>query len=238
MNLNRVFQALNDSGFAGGLAGGAVSSALMSKSGRKAAGKALKIGGIAAIGGLAYKAYQSHQLNNKSHQRASESHQLSNENLQHLDDDHGRHQNPGDQAGTASKHRQRQWESLVSENFEIEVSNEQSTGMLLIQAMITAAYADGQLSHEERSRIFRQLESYELDAEEKAVIFDAFAKPLTLEKLCNKIHQPALALEAYTVSSLAMDSDSAASKHYLDALAAKLRIPQPLRESVDIELAS
>ena len=45
-------------GFAGGLAGGLTSSLLTSKSGRKIGTKALKMGGIAAVGALAYAAYQ------------------------------------------------------------------------------------------------------------------------------------------------------------------------------------
>lgn len=46
-------------GFAGGLAGGM----LTSKGGRKMGKKALKYGGIAAVGALAYNAYRQHQQN-------------------------------------------------------------------------------------------------------------------------------------------------------------------------------
>ena len=45
-------------GFAGGLAGGLASSLLTSKSGRKLGKQTLKMGGIAAVGALAYAAYQ------------------------------------------------------------------------------------------------------------------------------------------------------------------------------------
>ncbi|MEX1348782.1 MAG: DUF533 domain-containing protein, partial [Desulfobacterales bacterium] len=45
-------------GFAGGLAGGLASNLLTSESGRKMGKKALKTGGIAAVGALAYGAYQ------------------------------------------------------------------------------------------------------------------------------------------------------------------------------------
>ncbi len=49
------------SGFAGGLAGGALANMLGGRSGRKIAGTALKVGGLAAVGGLAYKAWQNYQ---------------------------------------------------------------------------------------------------------------------------------------------------------------------------------
>ena len=48
-------------GFAGGLAGGALANLLSGKKGRKLAGSALKVGGLALVGGLAYKAWQNYQ---------------------------------------------------------------------------------------------------------------------------------------------------------------------------------
>ena len=48
-------------GFAGGLAGGLLASVLGGKKGRKLAGSALKVGGLALVGGLAYKAWQNYQ---------------------------------------------------------------------------------------------------------------------------------------------------------------------------------
>ena len=48
-------------GFAGGLAGGALANLLAGKKGRKLAGSALKVGGLALVGGLAYKAWQNYQ---------------------------------------------------------------------------------------------------------------------------------------------------------------------------------
>jgi uncharacterized membrane protein YebE (DUF533 family) len=48
-------------GFAGGLAGGALASALSGKKAKKLAGSALQIGGLALVGGLAYKAWQNHK---------------------------------------------------------------------------------------------------------------------------------------------------------------------------------
>ncbi len=48
-------------GFAGGLAGGALTNALSGKKGKKLAGSALKLGGMALVGGVAYKAWQSYR---------------------------------------------------------------------------------------------------------------------------------------------------------------------------------
>jgi uncharacterized membrane protein YebE (DUF533 family) len=48
-------------GFAGGLAGGALANVLSGKKARKIAGSALRLGGMALVGGLAYKAWQNYQ---------------------------------------------------------------------------------------------------------------------------------------------------------------------------------
>ncbi len=57
MNLDKIVSGLTSSGVLGGLAGGAVSGAIMSnKKARKTAGTLLKVGGVAALGGLAWKA--------------------------------------------------------------------------------------------------------------------------------------------------------------------------------------
>ena len=58
----RILDQLVGSGVAGGLAGGAAGAlavnALSGKKAKKYAGTALKVGGLAVIGGLAYKAWQ------------------------------------------------------------------------------------------------------------------------------------------------------------------------------------
>jgi uncharacterized membrane protein YebE (DUF533 family) len=48
-------------GFAGGLAGGALANVLSGKKAKKIAGSALQLGGMALVGGLAYKAWQNYQ---------------------------------------------------------------------------------------------------------------------------------------------------------------------------------
>ena len=67
MDINRIVQGLSGggalSGFAGGLAGSALVGAISGKKGKKMAKGALKVGALAAVGGLAYKAYQGYRQN-------------------------------------------------------------------------------------------------------------------------------------------------------------------------------
>lgn len=65
MSMERILTQLLGSGvapgLAGGLAGGLASGLLTSKAGRKVGKQALRLGGIAAVGGLAYAAWQRYQ---------------------------------------------------------------------------------------------------------------------------------------------------------------------------------
>ena len=64
VDLNKILTNFSQSGaltgLAGGLAGGVAGSALMSKKGRKTAAKLIKLGGVAAVGGLAWNAYRNY----------------------------------------------------------------------------------------------------------------------------------------------------------------------------------
>ena len=69
VDFNKILSGLTQSGvtagLAGGLAGGALTGALASKKGRKTAAKLLKLGGVAAVGGLAWNAYRNYQENQR-----------------------------------------------------------------------------------------------------------------------------------------------------------------------------
>jgi uncharacterized membrane protein YebE (DUF533 family) len=61
MNLDRVLKSLLSNPAAAGLAGAVAGGMLMGQGGRKLGKRALELGGMAALAGLAYKAWQSHQ---------------------------------------------------------------------------------------------------------------------------------------------------------------------------------
>ena len=71
----RVLEQLVSSGVAGGLAGGIAGSALVNvlsgRKARKVAGSAIRIGGVALVGGLAYKAWPHYQQGRSNTDRAA-----------------------------------------------------------------------------------------------------------------------------------------------------------------------
>ncbi len=75
MDLNRIIKGLSSSGavsgFAGGLAGSALVGAISGKKGKKVAKNAVKVGALAAVGGLAYTAYKRYQVGNAKPESSS-----------------------------------------------------------------------------------------------------------------------------------------------------------------------
>jgi len=201
MDINKLVSSLSNSGVLGGLAGGAVSGALMSnKKMRKGAGTLLKVGGVAALGGLAWKAYQNYQGSAGSA--------------------------PG---GAPARTGDPGWQGLTRERFALaSEGGPDSAAMLLVQAMVAAANADGHLDAGERQRILERAASLQLAAEEKAALFDVLNDPPTMAWISERVDCPELAAEVYLSSLLAIDRSGPEAQFYLDGLAFRLGLPKPL----------
>lgn len=175
------------------------------KKSRKAAATALKVGGLAALGGLAWKAYQGYQAGHDT--TPAQAH---------------------DRAGTSSDGTV--WGGLDERVFAVDPADNTrgSRALLLIQAMISAACADGHLDNDERGRIMARVEEARLAPDEKALVFDSLQQPLSLTDLSQRVDTPELAAEVYLASLLAVDSSRIQAELYLDALAFRLGLPQAL----------
>lgn len=218
MDLNKIMGALGSSGVAGGLAGGvaggALTSALMSKKGKKHAKNLLAAGGLAAVGGLAWKAYKNYQNN----QSAGTTEQApSAQTLGH-----------GESSPAPAT-----WPQLEEQDFDIsDACTEGSTGLLLIRAMITAAMADGHMDGEERSAILSKMDSLGLDADEKALVVDELLHPKSVDDIVRAVVSQESAIEVYAASVLAIDERRPEAAAYLDNLAQRLSLPPLLIEAL------
>jgi uncharacterized membrane protein YebE (DUF533 family) len=191
-------------GFAGGLAGGALASAFMGKKGRKLTKSAAKLGGLALVGGLAYKAWQSHKQSSASPVTAPAS---APEPL------------PAAPPGTAF---------LPAPN---DTQGTEQLSQLIIRAMISAAKADGQIDTRESQMILQQVNESQLDEEDKAFLFSEYSKPLDIEGLVAAVDSPEHAAEVYAASVLVAHPASAAEQVYLSTLAQALQLePGLVRE--------
>ena len=105
--------------------------------------------------------------------------------------------------------------------------------LALVRAMIGAAKADGHIDAEEQRAIFAQVERIGLDAEAKAFVFDALAKPADGAQIAAAARTPEQAAELYLASRLAIDPDEPAERAWLEALAHRLSLPEGLAAHLD-----
>lgn len=235
MDLSKLVGGLSKSGalsgFMGGVAGGGLTSMVASKKGRKVGKSALKVGALAAVGGLAWKAYQQYSANKSA--PGMQSYETIPPQGQAV-------QNQGNVYGSQNQSAQFDFRpaALPQQAFEevVEENNEQGQ-MILMRAMIAAAYADGHIDDAERQRIFAQVESMDLSVQEKAMLFDELRKPLSLPELVQQVPNAQTGIEVYAASASAIDVSATESEAYLQSLAQQLCIPQELVQSIHEQLA-
>lgn len=189
-------------GFAGGLAGGLASSMLTSKAGRKVGKQTLKMGGLAAVGALAYAAYQRYSAGQQP---------LSVE--------------PPPQPKAPLT---REFEGTAFLPPENDTAGREALGLTLVRAMIAAARADGKLDAQESQAIFQRIQALGLNSDDQALLVAEMGRPVDMDALVNRADSLEVAAEIYLASLLAIDADTAAEKAYLTMLAARLNLPADL----------
>ncbi|MBX3706977.1 MAG: tellurite resistance TerB family protein [Pseudomonadales bacterium] len=107
--------------------------------------------------------------------------------------------------------------------------------LLLIRAMIAAAYADGHIDATEQTRIFDRVDSMNLAPDDKALLFDELRRPLGLRELTELTPPGETAVEVYAAALVAADRSQPATKRYLAELASRLQLPDGLVAQVHAE---
>jgi uncharacterized membrane protein YebE (DUF533 family) len=119
---------------------------------------------------------------------------------------------------------------------EADAAGGRPFGLVLVQAMMAAARADGTMDDAERERIFAEAERLDLDAEGKAEMFRIIDTPADPEAVARLAETDAQKAELYTASALVIGEPGAAERAYLDALAGALDLPPGLKLRLDGEL--
>ena len=182
----------------GALAGGLAALVLGTKTGRKLGGEALKLGGMAAVGALAYKAYNDWQAGKQAAPATAQP------PVPMLPAPSGTPFNPSSDAG------------------------QQTLARHLLRAMIAAAKADGHVDAQEQARIFAEMDKLPLSADDKAFVMDELRAKLDVDAVAGAAATPEEAAEIYAASLLAIDVDNAAERGYLAMLAARLKLDDAL----------
>jgi uncharacterized membrane protein YebE (DUF533 family) len=188
----------------GGALGGLGALVLGTRAGRSLAGTAIKLGGLALIGGLAYKAYQNYQQGKPP---------LAAEN-------------------EAKATPQSLIPAPEGTGFEARAVTHDAARRY-IRAMIAAAAADGRIDADEQQRIVGGLRQAGLDDAAHHFLAAEITSPATVAELASGITSPEEALQVYTAARVAVDPDIAQEHAFLSALAEALGIDDELAAQVD-----
>jgi uncharacterized membrane protein YebE (DUF533 family) len=200
-------------GFAGGLAGSLTGNLLSGKSGRKMGKKALKMGGVAAVGAIAYAAYQRYNAGTSAGGQKA----VPPSNAPDL--------MPAPEGSAFLPPRE-------------DTAGQEALGLTLVRAMIAAARSDGRLDAKESQAIFQRIETLGLDPETQSLIVAEMGRPVDMDAIVNSATSPEVAAEIYIASLLAIDVDTTAEQSYLAMLAARLNIPPGLAEELRRQVAA
>lgn len=196
-------------GVAGGAIGGALASVLLGGGGKKItksipmSGSAMKLGGLAILGGLAYKAWQNYQDKNEQ---------------------------PPAQTTAAPPAAPVQIAPPPQETAFVPNTSdeEQQLGLLLVRAMIAAARSDGRIDGDEIAKIREALKAAGADGDEQSFLIDHLGRPDDLDEIAAEARGPELASEVWLAARLTIDPDTDGEKRFLQTFAEKLGLGAPL----------
>jgi len=100
----------------------------------------------------------------------------------------------------------------------------EATAQLILQGMISAAKADGQIDEAEMQRIVGKLQDVGMDEDTRGWVLNEMRQPLDLDALAAEIPDQQAAAEVYAASLLAIEVDTDAERSYLARLAQKTQV--------------
>lgn len=196
----------------GAAVGGALGLLLGTRSGRNLGGKALKYGSLAALGALAWKAYQDHQ--------AQQSSQAS----------------PPTSASPAPALPHSPSASTLPSFQALPAPQLELHGQAMLKAMIAAAKSDGHMDEREREIVQAELQRLAADADTRAWVEAELRRPLDpadVAAAARAAGSPELAAQVYLTSVIVVDDKTTMERAYLDELARQLQLDPALK--VDLE---
>jgi uncharacterized membrane protein YebE (DUF533 family) len=195
----------------GGMAGAAAAGGLIglllgTKKGRKVGRGAVKYGGVALMGGLAYKAWNDWQAGRSPETVVS--------------------RDPGVPAAVAQIPTPPADTPFLPPESDVAATEDLSS--VLLRSMIAACAADGHITSSEQRRIFAQLNLINLGDAEKSFVENEIARPIPMSDIVAQATTPERATEIYVASLLALDSHGLAERSYLATLASQLKLDSDL----------
>lgn len=239
--IGKLISGMATKNFAAGLLTGGVAGNLI---GRKGVGDivegAAKIGGLALLGTLAYKAYNNYQQTKAVGGNASAVDSVKQSASGMIG-----------QAGSLLKNLGiPQVDSMVDKvqnaiqpnNIE---QNNTSNGSLnqdnefayaIIKTMIAAAKADGKMDSKETKKILDQISSFGISEDEKSLIITEFANQQDISDIAKASKTPEQAAQIYLAGLIVCDSQCASEQKFLAELATALKLESDFTANLQAEL--
>ena len=231
MSLKRVLGMMLATRMAGrGRRRGALGTAAMLGLGRRR-GIGGKLG-MAALGYMAYRAYQDHQTRSGGSTGGASRSGIGGIIQEVADRITGGGTTPERSAGAQPAATP---DIQEEERAAAEFSDERA--LLLIRAMITASYSDGALSEAERARIMGEIDQAGADSEDRQTMEREIANPKPLDELLRQVNDHDTAQEFYLASRAAIDGETEQNRSYLADLRQRLSLSEADARDVE-EIAS
>jgi uncharacterized membrane protein YebE (DUF533 family) len=203
----------------GAAAGGALGLLLGSRGGRRLGGRALRMGGVAALGLMAYKAYAQWQQSQQGAQAAPSHNMPVSQQAAH---------DPGPAPVPAAMLQR------------LPPPAAEGHSRALLRAMIAAAKSDGHMDDSERQRVEaelnRQIEADGGDPSLRQWLDAELRRPVEPAEVAAGVSSPEAAAELYLASVLMVDQASFMERAYLDALARELRLAPALQRELEAQV--
>ena len=180
--------------------------------------------GMAAMGYMAYRAYQDSQARTAGRAGGGGAGASSGGIGGMIQDVADRFTGGGSASGGGAAGAEPEPDLRGDEQAAEQFSDE--TALLLIRAMVTAAYADGALSQDERARIMGEIDGAGADEEDRRVMQREIADPKPLDALLAQVHDPETAQQFYLASSAAIDGETEPNRAYLADLRRRLGLSE------------
>jgi uncharacterized membrane protein YebE (DUF533 family) len=113
------------------------------------------------------------------------------------------------------------------------VSQTEDDALLYLRAMVAAASADGHVDAAERARIAQGMRQAGIDDDATRWLESELAEPADVEELAAGVNTPEKAAQVYTAARLAIDPDSIQEREFLRNLADSLDLDPKLRDQID-----
>lgn len=215
--------------FGAGLLTGGIATAFLGKS--DIVEGAAKLGGMALLGTLAYKAYNNYQETKAVGGNASVVGSVKNAGQGMLGSAQGLLASlRGGQAAASQPPAAAAPAALAAPQFSPDFT------LAVIRAMIGAAKADGHVDAAETDKIFHQIESQGLNAQEKSLLMREMANTPDVASIAAAARTQEEAAQIYLAATLVCDSQCAAEQAYLASLASSLKLEPQFTQALQQEL--